>query len=83
MRAPQSTGRRANEKRLSARRQIHRGDAAGMIAKERSPILGGRHSHVLDYAGLLNINPEFEEFAMDPGAPQRGLAMLSRGQTCV
>src|SRR6202142_884432 len=55
--------------------QIHRGDAVGMIAKERPPALGWRVSslgHVLGHAGLSDINAELEEFSMDPRrSPQR------------
>src|SRR6202041_4172644 len=49
--------------------QIHRGDAVGMIAKERPPALGWRVSslgHVLGHARLSDINAELEEFSMDP-----------------
>src|SRR6476620_8852417 len=49
--------------------QIHRGDAVGMIAKERPPALGWRVSslcHILGHAGLSDINAELEEFSMDP-----------------
>src|SRR3984885_1338588 len=48
--------------------QIHRGDAVGMIAKERPPALGRRVSslgHVLGHAGLSDLDAELEEFAMD------------------
>src|ERR1700687_4410223 len=55
--------------------QIHRGDAVGMIAKERSPALGWRVSspgHVLGHAGLSDIDEDLEEFSMDPRrSPQR------------
>src|ERR1700682_2354336 len=55
--------------------QIHRGDAVGMIAKERPPALGWRVSspgHVLRRAGLSDIDAELEEFSMDPRrSPQR------------
>src|ERR1700674_2767414 len=55
--------------------QIHRGDAVGMIAKERPPALGWRVSslgHVLGHAGLSDIDAELEEFSMDPRrSPQR------------
>src|SRR6267143_1319786 len=55
--------------------QIHRGDAVGLIAKERPQALGWRVSslgHVLGYAGLSDINAELEEFSMDPRrSPQR------------
>src|ERR1700720_2437116 len=55
--------------------QIHRGDAVGMIAKERPPALGWRVSslgHVLGHARLSDINAELEEFSMDPWrSPQR------------
>src|SRR5712675_2180708 len=59
--------------------QIHRGDAVGMIAKERPPALRWRVSspgHVLGHAGLSDIDAELEEFSMIRGAPQSGLAML-------
>src|SRR6266478_5081789 len=48
--------------------QIHRGDAVGMIAKERPPALGWRVSslgHVLGHAGLSDIDADLEEFSMD------------------
>src|ERR1700694_5467154 len=52
-----------------------RGDAVGMIAKERPPALGWRVSslgHVLGRAGLSDIDAELEEFSMDPRrSPQR------------
>src|ERR1700759_4854644 len=55
--------------------QVHRGDAVGMIAKERPPALRWRASslgHVLGDAGLSDIDAELEEFSMDPRrAPQR------------
>src|ERR1700722_17845415 len=55
--------------------QIHRGDAVGMIAKERPPALGWRLSslgHVLGHARLSDIDAELEEFSMDPRrSPQR------------
>src|ERR1700722_5776406 len=55
--------------------QIHRGDAVGMIAKERPPALGWRVSslgHVLGHAGLSDIDAELEEFATHPRrSPQR------------
>src|SRR5229473_3080491 len=55
--------------------QIHRGDAVGMIAKERPPALGRRVSspgYVLGHAGLSDIDAELEEFSMDPRrSPQR------------
>src|ERR1700687_1085668 len=55
--------------------QIHRGDAVGMIAKERPPALGWRVSslgHVLGHAGLPDIDADLEEFSMDPRrSPQR------------
>src|ERR1700732_3303572 len=55
--------------------QIHRGDAVGMIAKERPPALGWRVSslgHVLGHAGLSDIDAELEEFSMAPRrSPQR------------
>src|ERR1700687_4797439 len=55
--------------------QIHRGDAVGMIAKERPPALRWRVSslgHVLGHAGLSDIDAELEEFSMDPRrSPQR------------
>src|SRR6202021_2257068 len=55
--------------------QIHRGDAVGMIAKERPPALGWRVSslgHVLGHAGLSDLDAELEEFSMDPRhSPQR------------
>src|SRR6266852_4033768 len=55
--------------------QIHRGDAVGMIAKERPPALGWRVSslgHVLGHTGLSDIDAELEEFSMDPRrSPQR------------
>src|ERR1700687_6218852 len=55
--------------------QIHRGDAVGMIAKERPPALGWRvssHGHVLGHAGLSDIDADLEEFSMDPRrSPQR------------
>src|SRR6266436_1268717 len=54
---------------------IHRGDAVGMIAKERPPALGWRVSslgHVLGHAGLSDIDADLEEFSMDPRrSPQR------------
>src|ERR1700692_4424244 len=52
--------------------QVHRGDAVGMIAKERSPALGWRVStpgHVLGHAGLSDIDADLEEFSMDPRRP--------------
>src|ERR1700722_16294311 len=56
-------------------KQIHRGDAVGMIAKERPPALGWRLSslgHVLGHARLSDIDAELEEFSMDPRrSPQR------------
>src|ERR1700722_12914058 len=54
--------------------QIHRGDAVGMIAKERPPALGWRVSslgHVLGHAGLSDIDAELEEFSMDPRRSQQ------------
>src|ERR1700726_2354877 len=55
--------------------QIHRGDAVGMIAKERPPALGRRVSspdHVLGHAGLSDLDAELEQLAMDPRrSPQR------------
>src|SRR5712675_3040121 len=55
--------------------QIHRGDAVGMIAKERPPALRWRVSspgHVLGHAGLSDIDAELGEFSMDPRrSPQR------------
>src|SRR5882757_10140393 len=51
---------------------IHRGDAVGMIAKERPPALGWRVSspgHVLGHAGLSDIDADLEEFSMDPRRP--------------
>src|SRR6202043_3535689 len=55
--------------------QIHRGDAVGMIAKDRPPALGWRVSslgHVLGHAGLSDIDAELKEFSMDPRrSPQR------------
>src|SRR6202035_3478397 len=54
---------------------IHRGDAVGMIAKERPPALGRRvasPNHVLGHAGLSDVDAELEEFSMDPRrSPQR------------
>src|SRR5882672_11386294 len=47
--------------------QIHRGDAVGMIAKERPPALGWRVSspgHVLGPAGLSDIDADLEEFSI-------------------
>src|ERR1700730_17542433 len=56
-------------------KQFHRGDAVGMIAKERPPALGWRVSspgHVLGHAGLPDIDADLEEFSMDPRrSPQR------------
>src|ERR1700732_5317137 len=50
--------------------QIHRGNAVGMIAKERPPALARRL--VLGHAGLSDIDAELEEFSMDPRrSPQR------------
>jgi len=55
--------------------QIHRGNAVGMIMKERLPSLRWRassHGHILGYARLSDIDIELEKFVMDPRcAPQR------------
>src|SRR5512147_2416159 len=51
-------------------KQIHRGNAIGMIAQERLPALRRWSSpahHILGNAGLPDINPEPEQFAVDPG----------------
>src|SRR6202007_2846808 len=68
--------------------QIHRGDAVGMIAKERPPALGWRISspgRVLGHAGLSDIDAELEEFSMDPRrSPQRiGNAHLADKLACL
>ena len=55
--------------------QIHRGNAVRMITKKGLPSLRRRSApprHVLGHAGLPNIDPELEQFAMDPRrSPQR------------
>jgi hypothetical protein len=59
--------------------QIHRGDAVGMIAKERLPTLRRRFSspdHVLGHAGLSDTDAELESSPWIRGAPHSGLAML-------
>jgi hypothetical protein len=61
--------------RLSVRRTGHRGDAVGMVARERPPALGWRVSspgHVLGHAGLSDIDAELEQLSTDPRrSPQR------------
>ena len=55
--------------------QVHRGNAVCMITKKRLPALrrrSPRPRHVLGYAGLAYIDPELEQFTVDPrGSPQR------------
>ena len=49
-------------------KQIHRGNAIGMIAQERLPALRRRTSpahHILGDAGLPNVDAELEQFAMN------------------
>ena len=56
-------------------KQIHRRNAICMIAQERLPALRRRPSpahHILGNAGLPDIDPELEQFAMDARrTPQR------------
>src|ERR1700737_5157784 len=61
--------------------QIHRGDAVGMIAKERPPALGWRVSslgHVLGHAGLSDTDADLEEFSMDPRRSPQRIGIISR-----
>ena len=57
-----------------------------MVAKERLPSLARRSpppSHVLGNRRLPDIDAKLEEFAVDPGAPQSGLAMLMSRINCL
>src|SRR5512144_1697588 len=63
-------------------KQVHRRDPICVVAQERLPALRRRTSparHILGNAGLPDIDPELEQFAVDPGCtPQRvGNAHLS------
>src|SRR5260370_20165274 len=60
-------------------KQIHRGDAVGMIVKERLPTLRWRSSspgHVLGHAGLSDFDASLRSSPWIRGAPHSGLAML-------
>jgi len=49
-------------------KQIHRGNAIGMIAQKRLPALRRRicpARHILGNAGLPDIDPELEQFAIN------------------
>ena len=52
-----------------------------MIAQEGAPSLTWRSTpldHILGHAGLRDLKPELEQFAVDRGAPHSGFSTLIR-----